>query len=106
MSNNIKELNESNFSKEIEKGIVLVDFFAQWCGPCKMLAPILEELSEEMKDQASFGKIDIDKQVKLASTYQVTSIPTLVLFKDGKEVDRIVGLKDAKALKEFIKKAK
>lgn len=106
MSNNIKELNESNFSKETEKGVILVDFFAQWCGPCKILAPILEELSEEMKDHASFGKIDIDKQVKLASTYQVTSIPTLVLFKDGKEVDRIVGLKDAKALKEFIKKAK
>lgn len=102
----IKQLNEGNFSKEIEKGITLVDFFAEWCGPCKMLGPILEEVSDEMKDEANFGKIDIEKEVKLATQFQVTSVPTIVLFKDGQEVDRIVGLKDAKALKEFIKKAK
>ncbi|NGX62976.1 MAG: Thioredoxin [Candidatus Anoxychlamydiales bacterium] len=105
MAKNIKELNDSNFAKEIEKGVALIDFFAQWCGPCRMLAPVLEEVSDEMKDKATFGKVDIDKQVKLATQYQVTSIPTLILFKDGKEVDRIVGLKDAKALKEFIEKA-
>jgi len=71
-----------------------------------MLGPILEEVSDEMKDEANFGKIDIDKEVEIASKYQVTSIPTLILFKDGKEVDRIIGLKDAKALKEFIRKVK
>lgn len=101
----IKMLDESNFSKEIEKGVTLVDFFAEWCGPCRMLSPVIEEVYEALKDKASFGKVDIDKQVKLATEYQVTSIPTLVLFKDGKEVNRIVGLKDEKALKEFVEKA-
>jgi len=105
MAKNIKELDGSNFVKEIEKGVALIDFFAQWCGPCRMLAPVLEEVSDEMKDKATFGKVDIDKEVKLATQYQVTSIPTLILFKNGKEVDRIVGLKDAKALKEFVEKA-
>ncbi|NGX35059.1 MAG: Thioredoxin [Candidatus Anoxychlamydiales bacterium] len=105
MAKNIKMLDESNFSKEIEKGVALVDFFAEWCGPCRMLAPVVEEVASSLKDKATFGKVDIDKQVKLATEYQVTSIPTLVLFKDGKEVDRIVGLRDEKALKEFVEKA-
>lgn len=106
MSKIVKQLDESNFSKEIASGVTLVDFFAEWCHPCKMLAPVVEEVAESLKDKASFGKVDIDKQVKLATEYQVTSIPTLVLFKDGKEVDRIVGLRDEKALKEFVEKAK
>ncbi len=105
MAKNIKKLDESNFSKEIEKGVTLVDFFAEWCGPCRMISPVIEEIANSLKDKASFGKVDIDKQVKLASEYQVTSIPTLVLFKDGKEIDRIVGLRDEKALKEFVEKA-
>ncbi|HEU64468.1 MAG: Thioredoxin [Candidatus Anoxychlamydiales bacterium] len=105
MAKNIKMLDESNFSKEIESGVTLIDFFAEWCGPCRMLAPVVEEVAETLKDKASFGKVDIDKQVKLATEYQVTSIPTLVLFKNGKEVDRIVGLRDEKALKEFVEKA-
>ncbi len=105
MAKNIKMLDESNFSKEIESGVTLIDFFAEWCGPCRMLAPVVEEVAESLKDKASFGKVDIDKQVKLATEYQVTSIPTLVLFKNGKEVDRIVGLRDEKALKEFVEKA-
>ncbi len=105
MAKNIKMLDESNFSKEIESGVTLIDFFAEWCGPCRMLAPVVEEVATSLKDKASFGKVDIDKQVKLATEYQVTSIPTLVLFKEGKEVDRIVGLRDEKALKEFVEKA-
>jgi len=105
MAKNVMELNESNFAKEIEKGVILIDFFAQWCGPCRMLAPVIEEVAEEMSDKASFGKVDIDKEVKLATDYQVSSIPTLILFKDGKEVDRIVGLRDANALTKFIQKA-
>jgi len=105
MSKNIKTLDESSFSKVIEKGVALIDFFAEWCGPCRMLAPVVEDVADALKDKASFGKVDIDKQVKLATKYQVTSIPTLVLFKDGKEIDRIVGLRDEKALKEFVEKA-
>jgi len=105
MAKNIKMLDESNFSKEIESGVTLIDFFAEWCGPCRMLAPVVEDVADSLKDKASFGKVDIDKQVKLATEYQVTSIPTLVLFKDGKEIDRIVGLRDEKALKKFVEKA-
>lgn len=105
MSEDIIELNESNFNEKINKGVVLIDFFAQWCGPCRMLAPILEEIAKEMKNQVIIAKIDIDTEINLASKYQVTSIPTLILFKDSKEIDRIVGLKDANALKKFIQKA-
>ena len=105
MSENFLELNESNFSKETQTGVILVDFFAKWCGPCKMLAPVLEEVAGNLDGKAKIGKIDIDKEIKLATQFQVTSVPTLVLFKDGKEIDRIIGLRDAKALEDFIKKA-
>jgi thioredoxin 1 len=99
------ELNESNFENEIKTGATLVDFFAQWCGPCRMLAPIIDEVAVEMQGKAKIGKVDIDKEIKIATDHQVTSVPTMILFKDGKEVDRIVGLRDAEAIKEFINKA-
>jgi thioredoxin 1 len=105
VAKNIIELNESNFAKEVENKIILVDFFAEWCGPCRMLSPVIEEVASEMEDKSFVGKVDIDKEINLASKYQVTSVPTLILFKNGKEIDRMVGLKDAKALKKFIEKA-
>lgn len=99
------ELNEENFENEIKTGATLVDFFAQWCGPCRMLAPIIDEVAGDMEGKAKIGKVDIDKEIKVATDHQVTSVPTMILFKDGKEVDRIVGLRDAEAIKEFINKA-
>jgi len=99
------EANQNNFSKIISKGVVLVDFFAQWCGPCRMVTPIIEEIADEMDGKATFVKIDIDKETILASDYKVTSIPTLILFKNGKEVNRIVGLRDADAIKKFVEEA-
>jgi len=101
----VQELNEKNFEEKIEKGVVFIDFFAKWCGPCKMMASVVDEVADTMGDRVFFGKVDIDKEAKLAADYQVTSIPTLVLFKNGREVDRIVGLRDAAALKHFIEKA-
>ena len=86
----MKEFIDSNFEEEISEGLVLVDFFATWCGPCKMISPHLEELAKEKSD-VKFLKVDVDNHPDLKVSYQVKSIPTLVLFKDGIEVSRRVG---------------
>jgi len=103
MSDAFKFLEEETFEQEVASGLTLVDFYADWCGPCRMLTPVLEEVAQEVKE-ATIAKIDIDKAQKTASTFQVTSIPTLVLFKDGKEVGRLVGLRDKETIKEFLQK--
>ena len=91
------EFTDDNFEDKIKSGVVLVDFFADWCGPCRMLTPVIESVAEEMAGKASFGKLDIDQNQKVAGQYQVTSVPTLILYKDGKEVNRLVGLRDSEA---------
>lgn len=98
----IKHLTDSSFEKEIKEGVTLVDFYADWCGPCRMLTPVLEKVAKEVRGKASIAKLDVDSAQRVASTFQVTSIPTLILFQNGKEVGRIVGLKDAETLKEFV----
>lgn len=87
---------EEQFETEVLKSdkVALVDFYADWCGPCKMMAPIVEQLAEEYEGQAVIGKLNIDDEPFVASRYRVLSIPTLMFFKDGKEVDRIVGATD------------
>ena len=99
---NIKHLTDSSFEKEIKEGVTLVDFYADWCGPCRMLTPVLEKVAKEVRGKASIAKLDVDSAQRVASTFQVTSIPTLILFQNGKEVGRIVGLKDAETLKQFV----
>jgi len=98
----MKHLTDSNFDQEIKKGVTLVDFHANWCGPCRMLAPVLEQVEKEIQGKAEIGKVDIDEAQKVASNFQITSVPTLILFKDGKEVNRLVGLRNAAAVKEFV----
>lgn len=102
MSEHIKYLNDENFQTEINQGVTLVDFYADWCGPCRMIAPIVEELATEMKGSAKIAKLDIDNAQETTSNLGVTSIPTIILFKNGKEVKRVVGVKDKDTLKAMI----
>src|SRR5262249_31086412 len=96
-----KHLTDDNFISEIATGVTLVDFHADWCGPCRMLAPVLEQVSKEVKGKATIAKVDIDSEQKTAAQFQITSVPTMILFKDGKEVNRLIGLRNADAIKEF-----
>ena len=98
----MKHLTDSNFDQEIKNGVTLVDFHANWCGPCRMLAPVLEQVAKEVKGKAVIAKVDIDSEQKTATHFQITSVPTMILFKDGKEVNRLIGLRNAEAVKEFI----
>ena len=99
---NIKKLEEKDFDSEIASGVTLVDFYADWCGPCRMLAPVLDQVSQDVKGKASVAKVDIDQAQKVTEDLQITSVPTLILFKNGKEVKRIIGLRDADFIKGFV----
>src|SRR5256885_17251490 len=98
----VKKVDDENFSKTITNGAVLVDFSAEWCGPCKMLTPILDALAAELQDKVECIQVDVDQSPKAATNFQITSVPTLILFKKGKEVNRIVGLKDLETLKKIV----
>ncbi len=96
-------ITKDNFEETIGSGkAVIVDFFATWCGPCKALAPILEELSAEIPEDKQIVKLDIDENVDLARKYGVMSVPTLVLFKDGQPLAKMVGLRDKEQLLELV----
>ncbi len=98
----IKPLSDDNFEEGISQGVVLVDFYADWCGPCRMLTPVVEELAQEMTGKMTVAKVDTDQSVNVAAKFEVTSIPTLILFKDGQIVKRVVGLKDLDALRTMV----
>ena len=100
----MKIYNSENLKPENMKGLVLVDFWAPWCGPCRMAAPILESLSEEYEGKVEFGKLNIDEEPDCAINLGVMSIPTIILFKDGKEVDRIIGMQGKPAFKALVEK--
>lgn len=97
-------LDENNFEQEVLKSSqpVLVDFFATWCGPCKMVSPLLDQVSEEMKDKVKLCKIDIDQNPNIASKYGVMSIPTFIMYKDGKDVAKNVGALPKSGIEDFI----
>ena len=101
-----KEIMTAEFESFINQDKpVLIDFWAPWCGPCRMLAPVVAEFSAEYADTVAVGKVDVDKNPELAKQFRVMSIPTLILFKDGKIVDQKLGFMQKAALEEMVKKA-
>ncbi|MFC4303544.1 thioredoxin [Cohnella boryungensis] len=95
-------ITKDNFTENVAQGVSLLDFWAPWCGPCKMQLPIVEELSDELKGTATIAKVNVDEEPELASQFGVMSIPTLILFKDGQPVDKLVGLQSKESLKAKI----
>ena len=90
----VKEWTDADYAQETANGVTLTDFWATWCGPCRMQAPVIEQLAAEMGDEVTVGKVDVDKNQATAAKYGVMSIPTLVIQKDGKVVDTLIGYHD------------
>jgi thioredoxin 1 len=99
---NILKLSKKNFKQQVSKGVVLVDFWAAWCAPCKMMVPVLNELVEDQSCTAKIAKVNVEHEQGLAKKFSVRNIPTLIVLKDGKEVKRFAGFKTKKFLKKEI----
>ena len=104
VKNGVPELSEGEFNKYISEGCVLIDFYADWCMPCVMMAPVIEELSEKLKGKIKFGKVNVEDNQKLAQKYKVMSIPNFVLFKGGQVADQIIGGVGADVLEQKLGK--
>lgn len=104
---NIMELTEHSFEQEVLQagGPVLVDFYAPWCGPCKMLAPLLDQLAAELAGRVKFTKLNVDDAPEVAARYEITGVPTLMLYRDGQVLDQVVGLTSPRALKQWLAQA-
>ena len=102
----VKHLKEQDVTAQAlkDKGVALVDFWAPWCGPCRMVSPIVEELAQDYEGKALVGKVNVDDEAGAAAAYRVASIPTLILFKDGEEKERLVGARGKETLEELLDK--
>ena len=100
----MKIVNTNEFNETIKSGLTLVDFFADWCGPCKMLAPVLEEVSKDYPD-INFVKVNVDENMELAGQFGIMSIPTVYMFKDGEVLANMLGYRDVNGVKAFIDEA-
>lgn len=102
---NIKLSTEKDFQNTIMKGVVLIDFGASWCAPCRIQEPIIKELAQQFKGKAIITEINVDENYETAVSLDIQSIPTLILFKNGQEIQRLIGLQSAEALSQVIEKA-
>lgn len=100
----VTELSEKQFEEFIKKGTVFIDFFADWCMPCVMMAPIVEDVSQSFEGKIKFGKVNVNDNENLARKFEVSSIPAFMLFKDGKVIENFVGAMDAEELEEKLNK--
>jgi thioredoxin 1 len=104
MSEHAVELTSENFEEKTSKGKWIVDFWAEWCGPCKMMGPEFDKAAQELKGKVQFGKVDVDSQTEIAQRFEVMSIPALVLMKNGQEVDRLIGAMPKQSIVDAINK--
>ncbi|MGD6833286.1 thioredoxin [Sutcliffiella halmapala] len=100
----IQNVTDQTFTQETSEGLVLADFWAPWCGPCKMIAPVLEELDQDMGEKVKIVKVDVDENQETAGKFGVMSIPTLLVIKNGEVVDKAVGYQPKEALAELLNK--
>ncbi len=98
--NGVEEISEKQFEEKINSKLAIVDFFADWCMPCLIMAPVIEELNEKFKGKIEFAKVNVDENKELASKFNIMSIPTLIVFKQGKEIERITGALPPEQLEE------
>ncbi|HPU96632.1 MAG TPA: thioredoxin [Candidatus Hydrogenedentes bacterium] len=101
---NAKELNSANFDETIAKGVTLVDFWAEWCGPCRVMGPHVDAVARQFEGKAVVAKVNVDEEQQLAIRYGINSIPAFILFKDGQPVDRLIGVVNPDALAGMINK--
>ncbi|MCX8157726.1 MAG: thioredoxin [Verrucomicrobiae bacterium] len=104
---NIMALNDTNFERTLQAATlpVLVDFYATWCGPCRMLAPVLEQLAAQMGGEIQFAKVNVDEAPMTAARFRITGVPTLILFRDGKPVDQVEGFMPPQYLAQWLREA-
>ncbi len=100
-SDKVVQITDDNFDEQVikKKGLILVDFWAEWCGPCRMVAPILDELAEEYEGQVTIAKLNVDENRQSSTRFNIRSIPTLLFFKDGAQVEQIIGASSKSAIK-------
>ncbi|WP_313469433.1 thioredoxin [Carnobacterium sp.] len=102
----VQVVTDTNFEEETKEGLTITDFWATWCGPCRMQSPVLEELDEEIGDQVKFVKMDVDENPAVPASFGIMSIPTLLIKKDGEVVDKLIGYHGKEQLEEVIAKYK
>ncbi|MBI3132566.1 MAG: thioredoxin [Acidobacteria bacterium] len=105
MSALVSSITDAEFQATVAEGVTLVDFWAPWCGPCKMVAPVLDELAGELQGRARIAKVNVDDNPEVAGSFGIMSIPTLLLFKDGKPVGKLVGAQPKASLQAFVEQA-